>query len=139
LESHAKSFQAGAAAVTRVFIPYAAGMLGLGALAWALASVWPLEASDARAGILLAAAAGVASLGVKALAVRRGVSGALAWTVGFFFARVALWVAGVVWLRAHAGNVAAFTTGFCAVFGLGLFLEVSFILAASRRRQRGVA
>jgi hypothetical protein len=125
--------------VTRIFIPYAAGMVALGALAWALASGWPPEAQDARAGILLATAAGVASLVVKALALRRGVSGALAWTVGFFFARVALWVAGVVFLRTHGGNVTAFTAGFCGVFGLGLFLEVSFILAASRRRQRGAA
>jgi hypothetical protein len=125
--------------MTRVFIPYAAGMVALGALGWALASGWPDAAFDARAGILLAASAGVASLGVKALALRRGVSGALAWTVGFFFARVGLWVAGVVWLRGNFGNVVAFTTGFCAVFGLGLFLEVSFILAASRRQQRGAA
>jgi hypothetical protein len=115
-------------------------MAGLGFLAWALASAWPLQAEAARAGILLAAAAGVASLVVKALALRRGVSGALAWTVGFFFARVALWLAGVALLRSHSGNVVAFTTGFCAVFGLGLFLEISFILAASRqRRQRGAA
>jgi hypothetical protein len=124
--------------VTRVFIPYAGGVLVLAALAWALASAWPTEAPDARLGILLAASAGVASLAVKALALRRGVSGALAWTVGFFFARVALWLASVVWLRGHSGNVAAFTAGFCAVFGLGLFLEVSFILAASRQ-QRGAA
>lgn len=125
--------------MTRIFIPYAASMVALGALAWALSAAWPLSAEDARAGVLLAAAAGVASLLVKALALRRGVSGALALTVGFFFARVALWVAGVLWLRQHAGNVEAFTTGFCGVFGLGLFLEVSFLLAASRRRQRGAA
>lgn len=114
-------------------------MVALGASAWALASGWPHEAQDARRGILLAACAGVASLLVKALAVRRGVSGALAWTVGFFFARVGLWVAGVLFLRSHGGNVSAFTAGFCGVFGLGLFLEVSFILAASRRAQRGAA
>jgi hypothetical protein len=114
-------------------------MVALGALAWALASGWPHEAQDARAGILLAASAGVASLLVKSLALRRGVSGALAWTVGFFFARVALWVAGVVFLRNHGGNVTAFTAGFCGVFGIGLFLEVSFILAASRRGHRGAA
>ena len=125
--------------MTRILIPYAAGMVALGALAWALASGWPQEAQDARTGILLAAAAGVASLGVKALALRRGVSGALAWTVGFFFARVALWIAGVLFLRGQGGNVTAFTAGFCGVFGLGLFLEISFILAASRRRQRGAA
>ncbi len=59
--------------------------------------------------------------------------------MGFFLARVGLWVAGVMWLRGHSGKVGAFTTGFCAVFGLGLFLEVSFILAASRRQQRGAA
>jgi hypothetical protein len=125
--------------VTRIFIPYAAGMVALGALAWALASGWPQEAQDARMGILLASAAGVGSLLVKAIALRRGVSGALAWTVGFFFARVGLWMAGVLFLRSHTGNVSAFTAGFCGVFGLGLFLEVSFILAASRRRQRGAA
>jgi len=125
--------------VTRIFIPYAAGMVALGALAWALAGGWPQEAQDARTGILLAAAAGVASLLVKAIALRRGVSGALAWTVGFFFARVGVWVAAVLSLRSHGGNVAAFTAGFCGVFGLGLFLEVSFILAASRRAQRGAA
>ncbi len=125
--------------MTRVFLLYAAGMVALGALGWALASGWPGAAFEARAGILLATGAGLASLGVKALALRRGVSGALAFTVGFFFARVALWVAAVVWLRGHSGNVGAFTTGFCGVFGLGLFLEVSFILAASRRQQRGAA
>jgi fucose 4-O-acetylase-like acetyltransferase len=125
--------------VTRILIPYAAGMTALGALAWALASAWPTEAPDARAGILLASAAGVASLVVKALALRRGVSGALALTVGFFFARVVLWMGGVLWLRQHSGNVLSFTTGFCGVFGLGLFLEVSFLLSASRRRQRGAA
>ena len=126
--------------MTRVFISYTAGMGALGALAWAIASAWPAQAPDARTGILLASVAGVASLGVKALALRRGVSGALAWTVGFFFARVALWMGGVMFLRSQAGNVAAFTTGFCAVFGLGLFLEISFVLAASRsRRQRGAA
>lgn len=115
-------------------------MVGLGALGWALASAWPAQAPDARTGILLASSAGVASLLVKAFALRRGVSGALAWTVGFFFARVALWVAGVVVLRRTSGNVEAFTTGFCGVFGLGLFLEISFILAASRgRRHRGAA
>ena len=126
--------------MTRVFIPYAAGMVGLGASGWALASAWPAQAQDARTGILLAAGAGVASLVVKAFALRKGVSGALAWTVSFFFARVGLWVAGVVVLRRHSGNVEAFTAGFCVVFGLGLFLEISFILAASRRRrQRGAA
>jgi hypothetical protein len=114
-------------------------MVALGALAWAFASAWPAQASDARLGILLAAAAGVASLLVKALAVRRAVSGALAWTVGFFFARVGLWMVAVTLLRSRGGNVSAFTAGFCGVFGLGLFLEVSFILAASRRRQRGTA
>jgi hypothetical protein len=123
--------------VTRVFLPYAAGMAALGALAWALASGWPAEAQPARSGILLATAAGVASLVVKALALRRAVSGALAWTVGFFFARVALWMAAAVSVRSHGGNVSAFTAGFCGVFALGLFLEVSFILAASRHRQRG--
>jgi hypothetical protein len=122
-----------------MLIPYAASMAALGGLAWVLAAGWPLLAADARAGVLLAAAAGVASLLVKAHALRRGVSGALALSVGFFFARVALWVAGVLWLRQHAGSVEAFTTGFCGVFGLGLFLEVSFLLAASRRRQRGAA
>jgi hypothetical protein len=114
-------------------------MVALGALAWALASGWPSDAEGARAGILLASAAGVASLGVKSIALGRGVSGALAWTVGFFFARVALWISGVLVLRSHGGNVSAFTAGFCGVFGLGLFLEVSFILAASRRRHRGAA
>jgi hypothetical protein len=123
----------------RVFIPYAAGMVALGALAWALASAWPAEARAAHDGILLAASAGVGSLVVKALALRRGVSGALGWTVGFFFARVGLWMAGASWLKGHGGNVAAFTTGFCAVFGIGLFLEISFILAASRQKQRGTA
>lgn len=125
--------------MTRVFIPYAGGMVALGAVAWALASFWPSQLADARTGVLLAAASGVASLVVKALALRRGVSGALALSVGFFFARVALWMVGVLVLKSHAANVVAFTTGFCCVFGLGLFLEVSFILAASRRRQRGAA
>jgi hypothetical protein len=123
--------------VSRVFIPYAGGMVALGAAAFALAALWP--SADAERGVLLAASAGVASLAVKALALRRGVSGALALSVGFFFARVALWMAAFLWLKGHGGNVVAFTTGFCCVFGLGLFLEVSFILAASRRRQRGAA
>jgi hypothetical protein len=123
--------------VTRVFIPYAAGMLALGASAFAVAAAWPEGANDARFGILLACAAGVISLAVKALALRRGVSGALAWTVAFFAARVALWLGGMAYLRSRAGNVAAFTAGFCAVFAVGLFLEISFILAASRQQQRG--
>jgi hypothetical protein len=125
--------------VTRVFVPYAAGTLALGGLAWALAAGWPAVAQDARLGVLLATAAGISSLAVKAFALRRGVSGALAFSVGFFFARVALWMAAAVAVRNQGGNVAAFTAGFCGVFGIGLFLEVSFILAASRRRQRGAA
>ncbi len=114
-------------------------MVALGAVAWALAAAWPASVSGARTGIALAAAAGVGGLWVKAQALRKGVNGALGWTVALFFARVALWGAGVLWLRSQAGDVAAFTAGFCAVFGVGLWLEISFILVASRRRQRGAA
>lgn len=123
--------------MTRLLLPFAAGMLALGAAGWAVAAAWPASAGDARTGVLLAAVAGLGGLWVKSKALRRGVNGALGWTVGLFFARVALWGAGVLWLRSHGGDAAAFTAGFCAVFGVGLWLEVSFILAASRRRQRG--
>jgi len=112
-------------------------MVLLGAAAWAVAAAWPSAEADARAGAVLATAAGVGGLLVKSLALRRGVSGALAWAMGLFAARVALWMVAAAWLRAHGGNVAAFTAGFCAVFGLGLFLEVSFLLSASRAQPRG--
>jgi hypothetical protein len=114
-------------------------MVALGAVAWAVASLWPAAAVDARPGVLLATGAGLGGLWVKAQALRRGVKGALGWTVALFFARVALWGVGAVWLRRHGGSLEAFTAGFCAVFGIGLWLEVSFILAAHRRQQRGAA
>ncbi len=114
-------------------------MVALSAVAWALAAAWPASVSGARTGIALAAVAGVGGLWVKAQALRKGVNGALGWTVALFFARVALWGAGVLWLRSQGGDVAAFTAGFCAVFGVGLWLEISFILVASRRRRRGAA
>ena len=123
----------------RVFWPFAGGMVALGALSWALASAWPGSAPDARVGILLATVAGVGGMLVKAQALRRSVKGALGWTVALFFARVVLWGVGVAWMRSRGGNVQAFTAGFCAVFGVGLWLEISFVLAASRRRQRGAA
>jgi|SRR5208283_1068775 len=125
--------------MTRVFIPFAAAMLATGWVAWALAASWPDVTSDARLGILLAVVAGVGGLAVKSQALRRGVKAALAWTVALFFGRMALWGGGALWLRGHGGNAAAFTAGFCAVFGVELLLEVSFILVASRRRQRGTA
>jgi hypothetical protein len=125
--------------VTRVFVPFAGGMVALGALGWAVASAWPASAPDARAGIALATAAGVGGLLVKAQALRRSVKAALGWTVVLFFARVVLWGAGVAWLKSGGGNVEAFTAGFCAVFGVGLWLEISFVLVAARRRERGAA
>jgi hypothetical protein len=114
-------------------------MVALGALAWAVAALWPAAAVDARPGILLATGAGLGGLLVKAQALRRDVKGALGWTVALFFARVALWGAGVLWLKGRGGSVEAFTAGFCAVFGIGLWLEVSFVLAETHRRQRGAA
>ncbi len=123
--------------MTRVFLPFAAGMVALGGLGFALAAAWPDSARDARLGVALAVLSGIGGLGVKSQALRKGLNGALGWTVALFFARVLLWVAGVLWLRSHAGNAVAFTAGFCAVFGMGLLLEVSFLLVASRRRQRG--
>ncbi len=114
-------------------------MVALGACGWALAAAWPASVSGARTGIALATVAGVGGLLVKAQALRHSVNGALGWTVALFFARVALWGAGVLWLRSHGGDAAAFTAGFCGVFGVGLWLEISFILVASRRRQRGAA
>jgi len=125
--------------VTRLFVPFAVGMLVLGLLAWVVASAWPGVASDARAGSVLAAVAGVGGLAMKAQALLRGVKAALAWTVALFFARVALWGAGAAWFWTHGGSAQAFTAGFCAVFAVGLWLEISFVLAASRRRQRGAA
>ncbi|MGO8968793.1 MAG: hypothetical protein ACLQDQ_04400 [Myxococcaceae bacterium] len=125
--------------MTRVFIPFAAGMVALGALGFGLSAAWPESASDARLGVLLAVLSGLGGLLVKSQALRKGVNGALGWTVALFFARVLLWGAGVLWLRSHAGNAVAFTAGFCTVFGLGLLLEVSFLLVASRRRARGAA
>jgi len=125
--------------VTRLFLPFAGGMVALGALAWVVASAWPGFAADARTGIVLASAAGVGGLLMKAQALRRGVKAALAWTVALFFARVAVWGAGVAWLWSRGGNAQAFTAGFCSVFAVGLWLEISFILAASRRRQGGTA
>jgi hypothetical protein len=114
-------------------------MVALGALAWAVASAWPSYASDARAGIVLATVAGLGGLLMKSQALRRGIKAALAWTVALFFARVALWGAGVAWLWSRGGNAQAFTAGFCGVFAVGLWLEISYVLAASRRRQRGAA
>jgi len=125
--------------VTRLFLPFAGGMVALGALAWALAAGWPAYTSDARAGVVLATVAGLGGLLMKSQALRRGIKAALAWTVALFFARVAVWGAGVAWLWNRGGSAQAFTAGFCGVFAVGLWLEISFVLAASRRRQGGTA
>ena len=63
--------------MTRLFVPFAVGMLVLGLLAWVVASAWPGVASDARAGSVLAAVAGVGGLAMKAQALRHGVKAAL--------------------------------------------------------------
>jgi hypothetical protein len=111
-------------------------------LALSLASVagWALtHSAAARLGVATSFASALLVLSLKAVAVRGSVKTALGISVLGLVLRLAVWVAGYGWARARGEDAGAYTLGFFGLFVVALCLEVTYVLVAAGRQERGAA
>lgn len=118
-----------------IFWTHAGLAAGTGAVGVALAFVLPRASESTRAaliGVVLAAGTGAVGLALKRRAVRKDLTAALK-VVGLVFGMRAVGVGvGLWWVVDRGLSAVAFVVGFFATYFVLQWIEVSYVMAASR-------
>ena len=88
-------------------------------------------------GVLLAAGTGAVGLWLKRRALRRDMVAALKVVAVVFGMRAALVVVGLVWVVRREWDVVAFVAGFFGTYFMLQWIELSYVMAASRNAAGG--
>jgi hypothetical protein len=91
----------------------------------------------AFAGVALATLSGAAALSLKRWALARSVRSVLGMVGVMFCLRLGLVVAGLAYVRVKGASVVPFVVGFFAVYFVIQWVEISYVLAESRRLGTG--
>jgi hypothetical protein len=124
----------------RSFRTYAGLSTVVAAVAMGLAVWLPGELGLGRGavfGALLAVVTGAVALGFKRRALRRDMVAALMVMAWVFGMRAVGVVVGVVWVVRHGWDVVAFVAGFFGTYFMLQWIELSYVMAASRNAARG--
>lgn len=96
------------------------------------------EQMSAFFGVASATFSGVFALSLKRWAMSRALKWALGTIVAVFFLRLLLVSAGLIAIRGRPGSITAFVIGFFCVYFVLQWLEISYVMVESKRRNRGV-
>lgn len=124
----------------RAFRTYAGWAAVASAVAVGLAVWLPGELGLGRGavfGALLAVGTGAVGLWLKRRALRRDMVAALKVVAQVFGMRAAGVVVGLVWVVRHEWDVVAFVAGFFGTYFVLQWIELSYVMAASRNAAGG--
>lgn len=124
----------------RSFRTYAGLSAGVAVLAVGLALWVPGQLGWGRGallGALLAVGSGAVGLLLKRRALRRDMVAALMVVAVVFGLRAALVVVGLVWVVRREWDVVAFVAGFFGTYFVLQWIELSYVMAASRNAAGG--
>lgn len=119
---------------------YAGAVVLVGALGLAASAYFPTGAAarmGAFVGVAEASLSSAAALSLKRWALARSLQAALAMIGATFGMRLVLLLAGLAYVRLKGNGVVPFVIGFFGVYFILQWVEISYVLAESKRRSRG--
>ena len=119
---------------------YAAGVVAVGVagmLAIVLIPTSPAQRMGAFVGVAGATFSSAAALSLKRWALARSLKAALGMIGVTFGMRMVLVGVGLAYVKVKGGGVVPFTAGFFGVYFVLQWLEISYVLAESKRRSTG--
>ena len=119
---------------------YAAGVVAVGVagmLAIVLIPASPAQRLGAFVGVAGATLSSAAALSLKRWALARSLKAALGMVGVTFGMRMVLVGAGLAYVKVKGAGVLPFTMGFFGVYFVLQWLEISYVLAESKRRSAG--